>query len=158
MSTDARRGPSFWVATVVGAGLIWFGLQYLWSVQRENLRSIATWFVGGALALDLLLVPLAAAVGLGLRRVVPAWAWPAVRGALLATVVLAGFAYPLVTDQGGQPGNPTLRPRDYGRGLVVALVAVWVTAAAVAVATRAARVRSDRDVGRRICAESAPAP
>ncbi len=156
MTDVDRRGPSFWVATVAGAGLVWFGLQYLWSAQRENLRSIGTWFVGGALALDLLLVPLAAAVGVAARRTVPAWAWPAVRSALLASVVLVGFAYPLVTDRGGQPGNATLRPRDYGRGLAVALVAVWIAATAVALATRAARVRSDRDVRRRICADSPP--
>jgi hypothetical protein len=155
MSTDERRGPTFWVASVVGAGMVWVGLSYLWEVQRENLRSIATWFFGGALALDLLLVPLAAAIGLGLRRVVPPWAWPAVRSALLATVVLVGFAYPLVTDRGGQPGNASMRPRDYERGLLVALVAVWAVAAAVALATR---VRSDRNVQRRICADSAPTP
>jgi hypothetical protein len=153
MSTDERRGPTFWAASAVGAGLIWFGLDYLWEVQRENLRSIATWFVGGALALDLVLVPVAAATGLALRRVVPPWAWPAVRSALLATAVLVGFAYPLVTDQGGQPGNASMRPRDYDRGLLVALVAVWAVAAAVALAVR---VRSDRDVARRICADSAP--
>ena len=150
---ERRPGPSFWVATVVGAWLVWVGVSYLWEAQRENLRSIATWFLGGALALDLLLVPLAAGLGVGLRRVVPGWAWPAVRGALLATVVLVGFSYPLVTDRGGQPGNPTLRPRDYDRGLLVALLAVWLVALAVAVA---ARVRSDRNVARRICADSAP--
>jgi hypothetical protein len=153
MNADERRGPTFWVAAAVGAGLIWVGLDYLWEVQRENLRSIATWFLGGALALDLLLVPAAAAIGLALRRVVPAWAWPAVRSALLATAVLVGFAYPLVTEQGGQPGNASMRPRDYDRGLLVALLAAWTVAAAVALATR---VRSDRDVPRRICADSAP--
>lgn len=153
MSAEERRGPTFWIAAAVGAGLVWFGLDHLWEVQRENLRSIATWFVGGALALDLLLVPLAAAIGLVLRRVVPPWAWPPTRSALLATAVLVGFAYPLVTDQGGQPGNASMRPRDYDRGLVVALVAVWAVAGAAALV---ARVRSDRDVARRICADSAP--
>lgn len=140
-----RPGPAFWPAVAAGSALVIVGLRSLWQEQRENLRSIGTWFVGGALALDLLLVPLAAGVGLGLRRVVPAWAWPAARSALLATAALAGFGYPLVTDRGGQPGNPTLRPRDYDRGLLVAVAAVWLTAAVVAAAARAARVRSDRD-------------
>ncbi|MBX3286611.1 MAG: hypothetical protein KF703_14780 [Actinobacteria bacterium] len=135
MNGDDRRGPSFWLAVAFGGYLVWVGASYLWDAQRENLRSIGTWFVGGALALDLLLVPLAAVVGLGLRRVVPAWAWPAVRAALLATAVLAGYSWPLVTDRGGQPDNPTLRPRDYDRGLLVALAAVWLLAGAAALAS-----------------------
>lgn len=138
---DGGRHRSFWISVVVGAVLIWVGASYLWDAQQENLRSIATWFVGGALALDLLVVPVAAVVGLGLRRIVPAWSWPALRAALLATAVLAAYSWPLVTDRGGQPGNPTLRPRDYDRGLLVALVAVWTV---TAVAALVARVRSDR--------------
>ena len=156
MTTDEHRGPTFWLATVAGAGLVGFGLRYLWSAQAENLRSIATWFVGGALALDLVLVPLGAILASVLRRVVPDRAWPPVRSALLTTAVLVAFAYPLVTDRGGQPGNPTMRPRDYDRGLLVALITVWATAAAVVLATHVIRVRSGRDDGRRICADSAP--
>jgi len=128
----ARPGITFWASMAIGAGLVAFGLRNLVAEQRDALRSIGTWFAGGALALDLILVPLAAAIGWGVKRLVPDAAWPAVRAALLASAVLIGFALPLVTHQGGKPDNPSLRPRNYGTGLTWCLVAVWVVAAAVA--------------------------
>jgi len=128
-----RPGATFWVSMAAGAGLVAFGLRNLVAEQREALRSIGTWFVGGALALDLVLVPVAAALGWGLKRLIPAAAWPAVRTALFTSVVLIGFALPLVTHQGGKPDNPSLRPRNYGAGLTWSLIVVWAAAATVAV-------------------------
>jgi len=125
-------GMAFWTGMVVGGALVAFGLRNLVAEQREALRSIGTWFVGGALALDLVLVPVAAAIGWAAKRLTPDAAWPAVRAGLLSSVVLVGFALPLVTHQGGKPDNPSLRPRDYGAGLTWSLVAVWAVALLVA--------------------------
>lgn len=127
-----RPGPTFWISMAIGAGLVVFGLRNLVAEQREALRSIGTWAAGGALALDLLLVPIGAAIGWAAKRVVPTVAWPPVRAALLASAVLIAFALPLVTHQGGKPDNPSLRPRDYGSGLTWSLVIVWLIAGALA--------------------------
>ena len=128
----ARPGVVFWGSMAIGAGLVAFGLRNLVAEQREALRSIGTWAAGGALALDLLLVPVGAAVGWAAKRVVPTVAWPPVRAALLTSAVLIAFALPLVTHQGGKPDNPSLRPRDYGSGLTWSLVVVWLVAGVVA--------------------------
>jgi hypothetical protein len=60
-----------------------------------------------------------------------------VRAGLLTSAVLIAFALPLVLDQGGTPDNPTVRPRDYETGLLLALAATWTAAGAwLAVAAR----------------------
>ncbi|QXC59641.1 hypothetical protein KSP35_14755 [Aquihabitans sp. G128] len=53
------------------------------------------------------------------------------------------FAAPLVLDLGGRPDNASLRPRDYGSGLVSAVAVVWGLAAVTAVVLWA-RPRFDR--------------
>ncbi len=139
--TEASRfGPAFWVGMVVGVAVVAFGAMNLVEVQRPRLPSIGRWFVGGALALDLILVPVAAAVGVLLRRVVPDLAWPPVRAALLASAVLVAFSLPLILDKGGRPDNASLRPRAYESGLAWALLAVWLVAGLAA----AARMRAHR--------------
>lgn len=130
----SRFGAAFWVGMVLGAALVAFGAKNLVEVQRPRLPSIGRWSLGSALLLDLLLVPVGAAVGIVARRVVPRLAWPPVRAALLASAVLIGFTLPLLLDKGGVPDNASLRPRPYGSGLAWALVAVWLVAALVAVA------------------------
>lgn len=133
-------GILFWLSMAVGAAITVYGALNLIDQERRALPSVARWFVGGALLVDLVVVPLGAALGLLAKRVLPALVWPVVRAALLASVVLVVFATPLVLDQGGVPGDPSLRPRDYSAGLAGALVTVWVIAAFVA-ATRLAVAR-----------------
>jgi hypothetical protein len=128
----ARRGAAFWVAMAVGAAITAYGAVGLWVDDGDDIGSIGRWFVGGALLADLVVVPAGAAVGFGLRRLSPAWLWPVLRAALLATVVAVVFALPLVLDQGGIPDNPSMRPRDYGTGLVAAVAWIWAVAAVVA--------------------------
>lgn len=135
-----QPGPGFWVAMGLGAAVTVFGVIGLLGAEGNGLGSFIPWFVGGALVLDLLVVPVAAGIGLLARRVVPAPAWPAVRTALIATATLVAFAAPLALDLGGTPGNPSLRPRDYGGGLLVALAVVWGLAAVVG-GTALARAR-----------------
>jgi hypothetical protein len=81
--------------------------------------------VGLALAHDLVLAPVVLLVGAGVRRVVPAGARPLVAGGLLVSGVLGLVAWPLVRGYGRSAGNPSVLPRDYGRGLLVALAATW---------------------------------
>ncbi|CAN5907260.1 hypothetical protein BH23ACT2_BH23ACT2_15250 [soil metagenome] len=134
-------GALFWVSMAVGAAITGYGVLNLVDQERRALPSVARWFVGGALLVDLVVVPLGAALGLLAKRLLPALLWPVVRAALLASVVLVVFATPLVLDQGGVPGDPSLRPRDYSTGLTVALATVWAVAALVGAGRLAAARR-----------------
>lgn len=141
---DVRSGAgaTFWVGAAVGATLVAFAIRGLLTEERAGAASAARWFAGGALAVDLLVIPAAAAVGWLARRIVPSWAWPAVRAGLLASAVLVVFALPLVLDLGGTPDNPTVRPRPYATGLAQSLALVWAVAAAWALASWARRTPS----------------
>lgn len=132
---DRTPGVGFWVAMALGGSVALFGAGGLLTAEGNDLPSFIPWFAGGALLVDLVVVPLAAAVGLVGRRFVPSPAWPPVRAGLLASAALAVFAAPLIIDLGGRPDNDSLRPRDYGSGLLTAVAVVWAIALAVAVAT-----------------------
>ncbi len=136
-------GFAFWLGMIVGGGVALYGAVNLIEDQRSSLRSIAIWFVGGALALDLVIVPTAAGLGWVVKRLLPPATWPPVRAALLATAIVMAFALPLVSHQGGKPDNPSLRPRDYGAGLTWTIALLWVVAGIVA-ATRVQHGRSER--------------
>lgn len=126
--TTEEPGKAFWLGMGVGGAIVVFGAIGLLTAEGNGLGSFIPWFAGGALLVDLVVVPVAAGVGLVGRRLVPAAAWPAIRAGLIASVTLAVFAAPLVANLGGTPGNPSLRPRNYGSGLVSAVAAVWVVA------------------------------
>lgn len=149
---SARQGATFWVAMAVGVAITAYGAVGLWVDDGDEIGSIGRWFVGGALLADLVVVPLGAAVGFGLRRVSAAWLWPVLRAALLATVVTVVFALPLVLDLGGIPDNASMRPRDYGSGLAAALGWIWAVAAVVA----ALRWRTSGGAGRGPAGATAP--
>jgi hypothetical protein len=71
------------------------------------------------------------------------------RTGLVATAALALFAAPLVADLGGRPDNPSLRPRDYRSGLLIALAVVWLAclvSAAIATRRDGPRSRNRADV------------
>lgn len=138
---DGPGGPAFWLTAAIGAALIAFGIRGLLAEERAGAPSAAKWFVGGALVIDLVVIPLGAAAGWVARRYVPSWAWPVVRTALFTSMILVVFAAPLVLDAGGDPGNPTIRPRPYGSGLAWSLAAVWAIAAVALAIRRWARSR-----------------
>jgi hypothetical protein len=129
MASGGRQGPVFW-ASMLGAAIVTVGVRGLLVHEPRGAPSAARWLVGSALVLDLLVIPVVGVIGWSVRRVVPSWSWPVVRAALVVSGVLVLVALPLVTDQGGTPGNPTVRPRDYREGLAVALAWTWAIAAA----------------------------
>ncbi|GAA1408770.1 hypothetical protein ACFQZ4_46360 [Catellatospora coxensis] len=89
---------------------------------------------------DLLVMPLAILIGLLATRWLPQWARPAVQGALLVTATLTAVALPLVLGYGRRPDDPSALPRDYHRGYLIAVAAIWLTTATL-LALRAARSR-----------------
>jgi len=104
--------------------------------------NLARFVVGGALLHDLVVAPVAIVLGVALMRVVPGRARAAVQAALVASVVIALFSYPMVRAYGLATNNPTSLPHNYARNLLVVLAVVWVAAGAVA-ARRVRTARSD---------------
>ncbi len=120
-------GPVFWMAVLVGWGIILFGVGgALVDSRFTHPRSMAIWIVGCLIAHDFVLAPLVFALGRGLRR----FASGADRRLLQVCLVLFGVIFlvsiPLLGRFGLRPDNPTLLPRDYSVGLVVALATVWM--------------------------------
>lgn len=137
-------GIAFWTAMGIGGAVVAFGAAGLVSAEGNGLSTFAPWFAGGALAMDLVIVPAAAGLGALGRRVVPPVAWPPVRAALVATATLTLVAAPLVANLGGRPDNASLRPRDYGTGLLASIAACWLLALVVIVGRLASRRARDR--------------
>lgn len=118
---------------VVGLGALIFGLRGLitggvathWPVP-------VVWLVAGVLVHDLVLVPLLAAAGWVLARLVPAPARPVVRGGLLLAGVLTLVALPLLSGK-GDASNPSLTPLHYTRNWAILLALTAVVTVSLAV-------------------------
>jgi hypothetical protein len=127
------RGPSgraFWLAVAAGWALIGYGVVgLLRNAADTHPLNFLTFFVASALAHDLVLAPLALAVGwLGLRRL-PAAGRPAVAAALITAGPVALYAYPFIRGYGHDPHNPSLLPNRYGWALATTLAIVAAVAA-----------------------------
>jgi hypothetical protein len=132
------------VLTAAGLAAVGYGIDGLVAMRRDtNPTQAARWLIGGLLIHDLIAVPVTAAVGLLLTRLVRAPYRAVVQGALLVSAAVALASLPLWRGYGGAPGNPSVNPLPYGRNLAIVLGAVWAGAAAVIVA-RALRARRAR--------------
>ncbi|MFD6066737.1 hypothetical protein [Amycolatopsis lurida] len=93
---------------------------------RPDVFGTLGWLVGGPLAHDLLIAPLAGAVGFALSRFLPErWKTPVKTGAVL-TGVLTLLAFPLLWRPFGGARNPGLHDAETGTGLLVSLAVVWL--------------------------------
>lgn len=129
-----------WIGLALGAPVMAVGVVgAVRSSAGLEPVDLARWMIGSAVVHDLVLVPVVLAVGTLARRLVPRWAWPVVRWALLTTGALALFAWPYVRGYGRNPNVPSLLPRNYGLGLLAYMAAVWLLAGALLVAIGAAR-------------------
>lgn len=137
--TTSTRG--LLVGLLLGLPILAFGIRgVLIDADRTHPAELARWIIGAAVLHDVVLVPVVLAVGVALRRVVPARAWPSVRWVLTTAAVLAAIAWPSLRGYGRASSNPSLLPRDYALGLVESIVAVALAALAYA----AVRHRSGR--------------
>jgi hypothetical protein len=127
--------------TAAGLTAIGYGLHGLVIDRRAtNPSNAVRWLVGGILVHDLLIVPVTAAVGLGLTVLVRAPYRAVLQGALLVSGAVTLATLPLWRGYGGPADNPTVNPLPYGRNLVIVLGLVWLAAALIIVA-RAVRSR-----------------
>jgi hypothetical protein len=125
-------GPRFWISAAVGWAVIGWGLFGILSNRLDTRPSnLARFVVGGALLHDLLVAPLAILAGVLVSRAVRGRARGPVQAALVVSAVVALFSWPLVRAYGLAANNPTSLPHNYGRNLVIVLVAVWAVTAVV---------------------------
>lgn len=115
-------GRRFWIAVAVGWAVIAFGVVGLFANARQtHPDQWVRWFVGAALAHDLLLAPVVFSVG----RYAARWG-TSVKGGLIASGVLLLIAYPMVRGFGRDPANPSILPLNYWLNLVLMLAGVWL--------------------------------
>jgi hypothetical protein len=134
VTAPERQPRGFWVGLALGVPIMAVGVVgALDNAERTHPAELARWVVGGALVHDALVLPIVLLVGWGARRLTPPVAWPAVRWALATSAVVALVAWPFVRGYGRRASNPSLLPRDYASGTLLAVAAVWAVAIAWAV-------------------------
>ncbi len=130
---DTSGGVGFWIAVVIGGAIGTYGLVGLLGAAPATRPPQA---LLGALGLDLLhdvvLAPIACAVGWVLARWLPEPIRRPVRAGLFATfvVVLVGWAPLRGYGRDRVPDNPTVGPLDYASAIATVLVVVWLLIAA----------------------------
>ena len=130
-----------WLFLTPGLLAVAFGFYGLLTAGGSiPLTSWLTWFVGAALLHDLLIAPVWVALGWLAAKLLPRPArGPVVVGAAVSGVV-ALVAFPYVLGLGGDPGDYSFEPRDYGLTLLVVVAVVLASSAVWAVvATRRAQ-------------------
>lgn len=105
-----------------GAAVAGYGCWLLW----PQLPTAWTWLVAGPILHDAIVAPAIGIAGLALGRLIPNPARRArVAAGLAISAVLGLVAAPLLWRGQPAPLNPGLHDRDYVRGFVVALFAIW---------------------------------
>ena len=124
----------------LGVAAVLFGLRGLvFGGVATNWPAPAVWLVAGVLAHDLLVVPVVAAAGWVLARVVPATVRPVVRGGLLVAAMVTVVGLTVLSGK-GDARNPSLTPLDYPRNYLLVLAGVALITAALVV-LRSRRVK-----------------
>jgi hypothetical protein len=123
--TAHRRGKGFWISAALGWALILYGLRGVLHHSLDTRPSqLARFWIGGALAHDLLLAPLTLALGVALNRAVPGrWLAP-VQRTLIICAPLALFAYPEIRGYAHILRNPTSLPHNYAANVFLVLAMV----------------------------------
>jgi hypothetical protein len=138
------------VGLILGVPVMAYGARGVFvDADDTHPAELGRWIVGLAVVNDFVVIPLAIALAFGLRWVLPGWAWPSVRAGLLGSAVLAFIAWPLIRGYGDDPANPSLFPRSYGAGLLVALAVVWVSVLVGSSVARHVSSAGDASVGER---------
>jgi len=133
----------FWVGVVIGWTLIALGIRgLLHDHVATNPSVVGRYVLEAALILDLVVAPIACAAGLLISRLFKPPVRAIVGGGLVASALIAIYSYPFVRGYGRSPNLPSALPVNYGRGLVILLVGIWVVVGALC-AWSLRRARSD---------------
>jgi hypothetical protein len=117
----ASRGENVVRALLILTG-VGFGLWGLWLMRdftREQLTSEAFWLAGGVVLHDAILAPVVVAVGYAASRVLPGHFRSSTATAFLVWGTLSIAFLPVLSGNGGKPGNDTILGRPYVLSWVV---------------------------------------
>jgi hypothetical protein len=133
-SPDGSPSPrGLVVGLVLGVPVMLVGIRSaVVDAHDTHPAELSRWLIGAAAGHDLVLLPVIGTLAWTLRRVVPAAVWPAVRAGAIVIGTLALVSWPYARGYGASPGNPSLLPRDYVLGPVVASAAIAAVTAVVA--------------------------
>ena len=128
-----RPGVAFWVGLVIGGAVMAFGIRGVFMNSRATDPIVlAEWVIGADLVHDLLVAPIAIAVGWAVSRMVPLVAKVPVQLGLVATgvVLVVGWAPLRGYGRATVPDNPSVQPLDYTSATLTVLAVVWIAVAA----------------------------
>jgi len=130
----------WWLVVAAGwALMVWAIIGLVGEQTGGQVRSWVVWLVAVAVLDDVVLVPFAVLIGVGLSRFGPSIRRPA-RWAAATIGVVALATLPIVARFGASSDNDSLLPLPAGRNLVLIAVAIVVVAAGATVAlSRSAR-------------------
>lgn len=132
----ARLGLPLRIAAGV-AGVAMFLVAARYAAERSiDVRPVlwVRWWVTAAIVHDVVVAPLAIAVGWLVVRFAPRIVKAPVQAGLILTAVMVAASWPALRGYGRIASNPTYLPRNYGTGLVVTLLLVWAACGAWALA------------------------
>lgn len=141
-----KLGPVLRTASGV-AGVVLLGVAARYTVMRSaDIRPAVwvRWWVTAAVVHDVIVAPLALAVGWVVVRFAPRALKAPLQTALLLSAVLVAVSWPALRDYGRVASNPTYLPRDYATGLALSVAVVWAGCAAWAAARLARGSPGDR--------------
>ncbi len=139
-----RPGPAFWIGLVIGGAVMAFGIRGVFmNSHATDPVVLVQWVVGADLVHDLIVAPVAIAVGWAVTRVVPLVAKVPVQLGLVATgvVLVVGWAPLRGYGRATVPDNPSVQPLDYSTAVLTVLAAVWIVVA-VWITVRLIRAKS----------------
>lgn len=102
-----------------GVGFIAWGLWLMRDFTREQLTSEAFWLAGGVVLHDAVLAPVAVLIGLVGARLLPRAFRRSAATAFVVWGTLTIAFLPVLSGQGGKPGNDTILGRPYVLSWVV---------------------------------------
>lgn len=134
--TSPQAGVSFWIALVIGGGIMAFGIQGVLDNLSASATDVTKWVIGAALIHDFVIAPLAVGIGWAVGRVVSMrWRAP-IQAGLMATAITVAIGWPGLRGYGRHlvPDNPSVQPLNYAPavgtvlGIIWAAVAIWLIA------------------------------
>lgn len=122
--TPPPLSPWRYLLYAVGAAMIGYGLWgELYGADTKPAR-VAVLVVAAALVHDLVLAPAVIVLAVLVRRLLPRWVHPRLQGATFVAFCLFLIAIPGLGRYGAREDNPSVLPRDYTEGLLLALAVV----------------------------------
>lgn len=127
------------------AGVVMFVVAVRYAAMRSiDVRPAlwVRWWVTAAVIHDVVVAPAAVAVGWLVVRFSPRSVKAPLQAGLVVSAVLVAVSWPALRGYGRIPSNPTYLPRQYGTGMALSLLLVWLACAAWAIVRQVRQARS----------------